>query len=293
MNGERIYRRHLQISRTQGRLPLQVHISDEMKLLALIHRHEPLKLDDLQSLQPPKMQISYSANIETTAFNQDLNMLAVASLDGELCNVDLFSMRKIQRTEADVSHMAASSDGKTLIVGTKSGDIQIHASESLRLLHKIRHHEEEFMGLCFTSNSLRFLDIRRQFFNVWEPAALVRRIDNNPHTAPLVWPQPTTSLSEAASAKMAAHALREFANIAAHVDRFLGIHGAKLVFVSSDSWNCSMRIDKARLDDPIKYHLPMPHYWRNANRRRLGLVTSKGDIVVAIGGDLVIVKHCL
>ena len=92
---------------------------------------------------------------------------------------------------------------------------------------------------------------------------------------------------------MAAYALREFANIAAQVDGFLGIHGNKLVFISTDSWICSVKIDKARLEDPIRSHLPMPHYWRSAGRRRLGLVTDRGDIVVAIGGDLVIVKHCL
>ena len=537
-NGERLDCRHLHLSRTQGQMPRQVHISDEMNLLALIHRHEPLELYDLQSLQPPKGQISYYANIETIAFNQALNMLAMSSFDGELCNVDLFSMRKMQRTEVDVSHMAASWDGKTLIVGTKSGDLQIHDFESLQLLHIIRHYEEEFMGLCFTSNSLRFLDIRRQFFNVWEPAALFRRIDddetsnsdglttfstapsefiqslmnsdqspisaivehhsgdfifcakengtvavyetsharpkqklfdcgrtqvlymawnrprnllasadnsstvklhhirliqerhvagtrhswhvkevlkktfqqpvrqillsldgdfllistttkeymfstsggaplfshdsslgptsldqsqkwttyvkkrhqfleiqkeggqtiswekdgskprvdpiqasdlvhnepvlaqanahlvridtqlwaaydNNPHTAPLVWAQPTALLSEGASAKMAAHALLSFGNIAPQVDGFLGIHAAKLVFVSTDSWICSVRIDKARLEDPVKYHFPMPHYWRSASRRRMGLLTCRGDIVLAIGGDLVIVKQCL
>ena len=81
--------------------------------------------------------------------------------------------------------------------------------------------------------------------------------------------------------------------IAGHIDGFLGIYAARLIFVSSDSWICSIRIDQPEFNDTMKYHLPVPHYWRSAKRRRLGLVTQKGDIVVAIDGDLVIVKHSL
>jgi len=103
--------------------PLQVHISDEMSLLAVIHRHDTLELYDLESLQPPKGRISYPANLETIAFNRALNMLATASFDGEICTYDLSSMRRVHKMEADASHMAVSTDGKTLLVGTKDGDI--------------------------------------------------------------------------------------------------------------------------------------------------------------------------
>lgn len=67
--GERTECRYLAESRFQGRSPMQVHISHEMKLIAMIHRHEELELYDLDSLQRPQGRISYKSNIEAIAFN--------------------------------------------------------------------------------------------------------------------------------------------------------------------------------------------------------------------------------
>lgn len=119
------------------------------------------------------------SNIETIAFNPVMKMLAMATFDGELSIVELTNMKKLNGIEVDASHLAVSTDGDYLVVGTKDGNIQIHDFDSLVLIHKISYHEEEFMGLCFTGNGLRFLDIRRRVFSVWEPAALVRRNEDD------------------------------------------------------------------------------------------------------------------
>ena len=66
---------------------------------------------------------------------------------------------------------------RTLVVGKSEGDIQIYDFESLEMLYKI-FYDEEVVDLCFTSNNLRFLDIRRHAFNVWELAALVCRSED-------------------------------------------------------------------------------------------------------------------
>ena len=117
--------------------------------------------------------------------------------------------------------------------------------------------------------------------------------DRNPYTAPIIWPQSTGSLSEAAAAKIAALTVREFDRIAAQVHTIVGLYRAKMVFVSIDHWVCSVRIDKSKFDDPVKYHFPMPHSWRRSNRPLRCLITGKGDIVFAVEGDLVVVKNSL
>ena len=44
-------------------------------------------------------------------------------------------------------------------------------------MYRIESYDEEMRDLAFTSNSLRFLDIRRTHCNIWEPAVLVRKTD--------------------------------------------------------------------------------------------------------------------
>lgn len=117
--------------------------------------------------------------------------------------------------------------------------------------------------------------------------------DNNQFTAPIVWPQSTTLQSEQAATKIAAHALREFDKIGAKVDSIIGLHRTKMIFISTDHWICSVRIDKIKFEDPIMRHFPMPHAWRASNRPLQVLVTCRGDIVVAVEGDLVVVKNGL
>ena len=531
----RIDSRDLKETNTPGRSPQQVHLSEELGLLALIHRNEELELYDLQSLRRSTGRIRYSVKIDTIAFNPNpvFNMLAMATFDGELCTIELSFMRKVQKAVAYVAHLAISMDGKTLLAGCKNGDIQIYNFENLDLLFNLRRSDEEIMGLCFTHNSYRFLDIRRQAFNVWEPAALVRHnddidssgsdglstfasalshgsettsrsghsaidafvehhsgdhvfcarengdidvyhtaqghlvqqlfnigrtivlfmawnktedllatgdnsstirvhhiwmvqerhargfkyvwqfkerwsvtlqepirqvlfsldgdlllvstsaneqifssqggpallthecrhpqtpeqpsqrwasyvrkkrpfqevqhgeshkiswdkngvrlpvvepvqlseclyserdraghkvhlvqisaqvwaaFDNNPTSGPLVWSHAEVSATTSESFK------EHFHSVAATMTNLLGIFRARLVFLRSDNWICSMRIDGIAMEEPISSHFPLPHCWMNPSRPLVASVTSKGDIVFAVGGDLAIVKNAL
>lgn len=537
-NGQRGDSRYLEQSRVQNRPPMQIHISHDLKFVAVIHRHEELELYDLDTLQRSKARIAYSTNIETVAFNQHMNMLAMAAFDGELCTIELWTMRKKERIEADASHLAVSTDGKTLIVGTKAGDIQIHDFVTLAPLHNIRYHEQELIGLCYTSNSLRFLDIRRSVFNVWEPAALVRRnedddttssdgrtafstapselmqaqmkeetstitavvehserylfaakddgtvtvyetlqcrpkhrileagraevlsmawnparnllacadtscnvrvhqvlliqerrpagapkvlwqvkidffrrsiqqpiqqivfsqdgefllvcsatkesvfrtnggaplindavamrlssdqyqkwatfskkkhqiydvqgatqvvtwdkdgtklrfdtvpateqasvqsdstdrnayltalgsnlwaaYDRNPHTQPVIWQRPTASLPEVAASASTAPMVQEFNRIATQIQTIVGLYrGRIMVFISVDHWICSLRVDKAKFEDPPVFHFPIPHSWRRSDRPLKALINGRGDVVFAVEGDLVVVRDGL
>ena len=118
--------------------------------------------------------------------------------------------------------------------------------------------------------------------------------DNNPHTPPILWPQSPAALPDPAmAAKLTAFAIQEFERITKQIGNLIGLYRARMVFVSNDHWVCSIRIDKSKFEDPVRSHFPMPHSWRRSNRPVKGLVTSKGDVVFAVEGDLVVVKKGL
>jgi hypothetical protein len=117
--------------------------------------------------------------------------------------------------------------------------------------------------------------------------------DTNPHTMPLLWQQSTGALPADAADKIAAHAIQEFDRVASHINTLLGLYKGRMIFLSTDHWVCSIRIDRSKFEDPITFHFPMPHSWRRSNRPVKGLVTSKGDVVFAVEGDPVVVKNGL
>lgn len=539
-SGQRLEHRRLEGSDSFGKPPTQVHISYEMRLIAVLYREDEIELYDLQTLRRSKERLGHSAHVDTIAFNPALNMLAFSSFNGEIVTIDLFTMRAANSSTGNSAHMAVSTDGKTLVVGTKQGDIHIHDFESLSLQHEIRYGDEEIVGLKFTGNSLRFLDIRRHIFSVWEPAALVRRSDddesgssfghstfstapsqliealndsenspisalvahhstnylfcgredgsivayetvsgkkkqkfdlgksavshmdwnstqnllacadsstairiyqalliqarqkgvvrqswqvkevlskimqqpirqvlfsvsgnllliatstrcrvirvdngsevitvahnsasgtveraqtwvvhhrhknrfldiqaaesriitwdddglknlrqerisiseripsstnvslgkaqliqipgplhlwavyvNNPVGTPICWSPANQSVSVAIGAAATEQTLRGFGEISSQIGSALAIYGPRLVFVSSDSWVASIRIDNPRSEGVVRYHFPMPHYWRSSSRSLMALVTNGGDVVFAVDGEVAIVKQAL
>jgi hypothetical protein len=166
------------------RPPQRAYVSSELSLLALVYRNKPIALYDLGDLTRPRFAgVEDKASVSTLAFNPALNQLAVAFFHGEVYTIGIWNLQKITGTLVDASHLAASTDGKTLIIGTNLGSIQIHDFETLKVLYTIRYDDEEITSMIFTGNGLRFLDIRRQEFNVWEPSALVRRKDTDDSTS--------------------------------------------------------------------------------------------------------------
>jgi WD40 repeat protein len=202
------------------RPPQHVCVSSELNLLALVYRNKPITLLDLGDLTRPRYAgVEDKANVEALAFNPALNQFAVAFYHGEVCTIGIWNLQKIASTLVDASHLAASTDGKTLIVGTNLGSIQIHDFETLKVLYTIRYDDEEITSMTFTGNGLRFLDIRMKEFNVWEPSALVRRKDNDDstsvdqtsfNTAPSLLVQAYTGNDENMITAMISHHLGDF-----------------------------------------------------------------------------------
>ena len=156
--------------------PQRAYISTEVNTVVLAARNKPLYIFDLENGLSGPRKLNVPTSEQALAFNHKLDMLAVCFFNGELCTYTLSELREVNHTEVDACALATSPDGATLIVGLKSGGIQVHDFESLNVLHFLPGPEDdEILSLAFAPSGLRFLDVRRQGYNVWEPAALFRR----------------------------------------------------------------------------------------------------------------------
>jgi WD40 repeat protein len=162
--------------------PHLVHISSDPYSLALAYRNGSIALFDLTEPARPR-SIEVPTDVTSMAFNPVLSMMAIGLLDGELRTFGVWDLAKVAEAKVDATYLAASPDGRTLIAGMTSGYIQIHDFESLNIQHIIPYDDEEIVGMRFTENGLRFLDIRRHELNVWEPSVLVQRQDNDDSTS--------------------------------------------------------------------------------------------------------------
>lgn len=120
--------------------------------------------------------------VDAMSFNPspEINMLVVSYQDGALGVYDIWSM-ELRRQVPDVfAHsMACSPDGRTLVTGSARGTVQIFEfggieGEKLSLIYRIDAFEEGIKGMAFSSDSIRFTDIRGSQCRVWEPAVLLR-----------------------------------------------------------------------------------------------------------------------
>ena len=120
--------------------------------------------------------------IDTLAFNPspEINILVASYGDGELVVYDLWSTELRYRIPDVYAHsLACSPDGRTLVTGSSRGTMQIFEfagaeGEKLLLIYQINAYEDGIRGIAFSSDNLRFADIRGSQFRIWEPAVLVR-----------------------------------------------------------------------------------------------------------------------
>lgn len=169
--------RRLKSSGAPNRSLESAHIACDLGLIALVHRNAEVEIYDWPSFRREERRVHLSSHVTAIAFNHAKHFLALTSFDGELYTVDASTMRKVNEATGNAAHMAVSPDGRTLVLGDNTGDICIHDFETLELLHRIQSDDGEIIGLCYADSNLRFLDIRRNVCNVWEPAALVRQDD--------------------------------------------------------------------------------------------------------------------
>lgn len=107
--------------------------------------------------------------------NPDVWLLAVGYWDGELALYDTLRRDLKHSVTSDAQTLAVSPDGRTLAGGSTTGKVQLYDFETLQLLYDITLSGSNVAALTFTSDNLRFLDLRGSQTNVWEPSILVRK----------------------------------------------------------------------------------------------------------------------
>ncbi|KAL8938934.1 MAG: hypothetical protein Q9216_003620, partial [Gyalolechia sp. 2 TL-2023] len=168
------------------RPPTHAQLCGELNLLAVGYRQRPINIWDLEDrafigqfhksapdIYPGPLLVAMVFNP-----NPDMNVVASSYGDGDLVTFDPWNQKQCASTEANAQVLAASSDGTTLATGDGSGTIQLFDFETLRLLYRSTAYGCDIRAIAFASNNVRFLDIRGDHCNVWEPSAIVRQTDD-------------------------------------------------------------------------------------------------------------------
>lgn len=166
--------------------PGKALFSPDATILAVSYRGLPIYLFDVNN----KKFIGHCSRtrgmtnhyyVDALAFNPspEIDILVVSYGDGELVVYDVGSTELRYRSSNIFAHnLACSPDGRKLVAGSSRGNIEIFEfagarRETLSLTYRINAYEDGIRGIAFSSNSLRFSDIRGSQYRVWEPAVLV------------------------------------------------------------------------------------------------------------------------
>lgn len=162
--------------------PTAISISAVHRMLAVAYSGQPVCLWDLEEdayfgscgKTHPRGELS-SHRVVAMAFNpnQNIPLLAVAYLDGDLIILDPFVDEQVGCVRAHCHTLTASSDGRLLAVSTANGIIDIYKFDTLERLCKIRSSIAHIKQMSFSADSLRLTDIRSAQCTIWEPAALL------------------------------------------------------------------------------------------------------------------------
>ena len=169
--------------------PSKAFFSADSRTLAVCYRGLAIYLFDTETnsfmgccSKDSAFQSPTECPIDTLAFNPnpEINILLASYGDGELAVYD-FLTTKIRNRILNVfaQSIACSPDGRTFVIGSSRGTIQIFKfagieSEKLLLIHRIDAREDRIQGIAFSDDSLRFADIRGSQCRIWEPSALIR-----------------------------------------------------------------------------------------------------------------------
>ena len=119
-------------------------------------------------------------NVEAFTFNpsSEINILIVSYADGELVVYDIDSTQlRYRRADVFAHCLKCSPDGRTLITGSSKGTLRIlefagARGERLLPLYTINAQDYGIRDIGFSSDSIRFADIRGSQYRLWEPAVL-------------------------------------------------------------------------------------------------------------------------
>ncbi|KAI1853098.1 hypothetical protein JX266_001804 [Neoarthrinium moseri] len=194
------------------RPPTHACFCPEMRLLGVAYRQRPISFWDLEDnswlshfhkgdpdVYPGPLLVGMTINP-----NPELELAAAAYQDGDLVVFNPFDGQQVAKVETFAHVLVSSPDGKTLATGDGNGTIQLFNYETLRLLYRVSLYDFDIKAIVFTSDNLRFFDIRNNHCNAWEPTVLVRKGDPDdnisepqseevPHPALLIDSKPWTA----------------------------------------------------------------------------------------------------
>lgn len=167
------------------RPPTHACFCPELNLLGVAYRQRPISFWDLEDNSwlshfhkgssdeyPGPLLVGFTINP-----NPNLELAAASYQDGDLVVFNPFDGKQLAVVETSAQVLVPSPNGKTLATGDGNGMIQLFNFETLRLLYRITTYDFDIRTIAFTSDSLRFFDIRGNHCNAWEPTVLVRKGD--------------------------------------------------------------------------------------------------------------------
>ena len=173
------------------RPPLTAAFSSDLSMLAIVYRGRPISIWDMddqtvtgflgRESDLENLAIGTNTSVASLVFssNPNLGLLAAAYEDGDLALFDPWNQTTIKVIEANAQMVACSPDGCTLVTGNSAGMVQLFEFDTLELMYRINAFDYGVRSLAFSTNGLRFLDVRGQHCNVWEPSVLVRKLQKD------------------------------------------------------------------------------------------------------------------
>ena len=168
--------------------PGKAILSEDCTVLAVSYRGKPIYLFDMKmesmigscntsSAKPKGSQYVVDGMVFNP--NPEINVLVASYGDGGLAVFDQWTADLCYQTQDVFAHtLACSPDGRMLITGSARGTIQLFEfsgarGTNLTLTYRINALEDGIRGIAFSSDSLRFADIRGSQCRIWEPSVLV------------------------------------------------------------------------------------------------------------------------
>jgi WD40 repeat protein len=173
------------------RAPDATAFSLEHKLLAVVYRGSHIYIWSWEDgylgccKKPQADQEILPFHASSLCFNPapDANSLAAAYEGGTILIFDPLqeddNIKASHKADTDTQTLACSPCGRTLISGDSRGTIKIFDFEAfdhqkLKLFYVIHGRGYNIRSLAFCADSRRFVDMRGQQTNIWEPTILVR-----------------------------------------------------------------------------------------------------------------------
>lgn len=166
-----------------GHSTVDSFFSAGLDFLALVYRNRPLAIWNLGRgciecrIAKENENFVESPQVTSVAFHpkQEVGLVAVAYRDRDMILYNIWDGNQEAEVNIQADTMAISPDGRTLAAGDADGIIYLLNFETLRLIYRITTTQTTVQELVFAFNHVRFLDVRRDHCNIWEPAALVRK----------------------------------------------------------------------------------------------------------------------